>query len=261
MRREELRWVEMRREELPAASNVLSSPAGTQEGYWLSLTDIPLVAHQTFYGRTQAADTRNRISLRPAQVLFAIAALSVGMGAQEPAQLMAPPLAPFSAMRVAVVPVQLFRADTVGWSHGIVWENVRRDLNTAIGTVLRERGLGSRWAYPDDVIRSARRNPTFASDPHSLGVTRWRGEPPKAAEAVPPIVADNLRPLIALGDTRYALIPVELRGVGDDAIMRVVLVDARGRTVVWAGDLLIHAGADDMVATIAERFADLITEP
>jgi hypothetical protein len=40
---------------------------------------------------------------------------------------------------------------------------------------------------------------------------------------VPEVVADNLRPITALGDTRYALIPVELRIEGDVAILRLLL--------------------------------------
>lgn len=186
--------------------------------------------------------------------------LPVPMGAQEATGVGTPPLAGFAAMRVAITPVQLFRADTVGWSKGATWATLRLQVDSAVAEALKERGLGSRWAYPGDVVRSARRNPTYASDPYALGVGRWRSVPPKADEQMPPIVADNLRPLTALGDTRYALIPVELRGQGDDAVLRLVLADTRGRTVVWAGDLLITA-SPDMVEAIAARFADLVLEP
>jgi hypothetical protein len=164
------------------------------------------------------------------------------------------------ALALAIVPVQLFRADTAGWSRGVNWGSLRVTLDSLIGEELRARGLGSRWAYARDVVRSARRNPTYATDPYALGVGRWRSTPPKAEEAVPPVVADNLRPLTALGDTRYALIPVELRGQGSDAVLRLVLADTRARSVVWAGDLLI-TGSADLAGDIARRVADLVMEP
>jgi hypothetical protein len=197
------------------------------------------------------------------QLLLLCGALVLAPGwarAQEAPVAVAPPLAGFSAMRVAIVPVQLFRADTAGWSAAVNWGTLRVTLDSLIGEELRDRGLGTRWAYARDVVRSARRNPTYATDPYALGVGRWRSTPPKADEAMPPVVADNLRPLTALGDTRYALIPVELRGQGSDAVLRLVLADTRARRVVWAGDLLI-TGSADLTGDIARRVADLVMEP
>jgi hypothetical protein len=195
--------------------------------------------------------------------LLLVGALVLAPGwarAQEAPVVTAPPLGSFSAMRVAIVPVQLFRADTAGWSAAVNWGTLRVTLDSLIGEELRDRGLGTRWAYARDVVRSARRNPTYATDPYALGVGRWRSTPPKADEAMPPVVADNLRPLTALGDTRYALIPVELRGQGSDAVLRLVLADTRARRVVWAGDLLI-TGSADLTGDIARRVADLVMEP
>ena len=77
---------------------------------------------------------------------------------------------------------------------------------------------------------------------------------------MPSVLADNLRPLTALGDTRFALIPVELRADGGSVVLRLVMVDTRGRTVFWAGDLLSPAG-EKMIADLAVRVADLIIEP
>lgn len=185
-----------------------------------------------------------------------------GVGAQEmptPA-LTGPILGPFAAMRVAIVPVQFWRADTSTWSVAVTWAETRLALDSAIAGELRERGLARRWAYAADVVRSARRNPTYATDPFSLGVGRWRAMAPKIGDPVSDVVADNLRPLTALGDSRYALIPVELRAEGAAVVLRLVLVDTRARSVVWTGDLLAPGGAG-MIAGLAGRVADLVVEP
>jgi hypothetical protein len=183
--------------------------------------------------------------------------------AQEPSSAPAPggpPLGSFAAMRVAIVPVQLWRADSVGWSKEVDWAALRAEFDAAVGDGLRERGLGSRWAYPADVVRSARRNPTYSTDPFALGVGRWRAIPPKIGEDLPALIADNLRPLTALGDARYALIPVELRTEAEAVIVRLVLVDARIRSVLWVGDIGVTAGRD-FAPALAGRIADLIVEP
>ncbi len=163
-------------------------------------------------------------------------------------------------MRVAIVPVQLWRADSIGWSRAVNWGQTRLALDSALQAVLEERGLGRKWAYPSDVVRSARRNPTYASDPYSLGVGRWRSTPPEAGEVLSGVLGDNLRSVTALGDTRYALIPVELHAVGEAAVLRLVLVDTRTRTVVWAGDLLSPGGAR-MIEELATLVANLIIDP
>lgn len=201
--------------------------------------------------------------MRFASLLVALA-FPLALAAQEqPSQASVPsgpPLGSFAAMRVAIVPVQLFRADSVGWSKGAVWAVLRAELDSAIGSVMRERGMGTRWAYAADVARAARRNPTYSTDPFALGVGRWRSLPPKIGEELPILIADNLRPITALGDTRYALIPVELRIDGSSALLRLVLVDARLRQVVWVGDIGVSAGRE-FAAPLAERVADLIIEP
>lgn len=170
------------------------------------------------------------------------------------------PLATFAAQRVAVTPVQFWRADSAGWSVALDGQALRAQLDSAIAQEFRARGMGSRWAYAGDVVRSARRNPTLRADPASLGAGRWRSQAPSPGEALPPLVADNLRTVSALGDTRYALIPVELRGHGGDAVLRLVIADTRLRTVVWTADVTA-VGAADAVPNIATRVADLFVDP
>jgi hypothetical protein len=182
------------------------------------------------------------------------------LGAQEAPATSGPPLAPFAAVRVAIVPVQLWRPDSVGWSRAADWAALRIQLDSAIAAALRDGGMGSRWAYAGDVVRGARRNPIYSTDPYALGVGRWRGVPPKPGDDVPEVVADNLRPITALGDTRYALIPVELRVEGDLTILRLILADTRARQIVWGIDLGV-SGPTDVVPRLAARVSELVLEP
>lgn len=213
---------------------------------------------------TATSPLRLRASARGALLALATAVAlipgSLAAQAGTPPATAGPLLAPFAAGRVAIVPVQLWRADTSGWSQRVNWAELRLAIDSAITTELHDRGMGRRWAYAEDVVRSAKRNPTYATDPYALGVARWRNTPPKAGEELSSVLADNLRPLTALGDTRFALIPVELRAEGDAVVLRLVLADTRGRSVVWAGDLLAPGGAG-MAAGLATRVADLVIEP
>lgn len=138
---------------------------------------------------------------------------------------------------------------------------LRPQLDSALTTALRDRGMGDRWSYAEDVVRSAQRNRLYSRDPTAIGVGRWRAGLPKSGETLSPLVADNLRSVTALGgDMRHVLIPVELRGEGDVGILRIVLADTRTRTVMWAADISAPAGPT-MLHTLGERLADLIIEP
>jgi hypothetical protein len=181
------------------------------------------------------------------------------LGAQD-AALGERPLAAFAAQRVAVTPVQFWRADSAGWSLQVDGEALRAQVDSAVAQEFRARGLGARWAFAGDVVRSARRNPILRADPTALGAGRWRSAMPEAGDALPPLVGDNLRTVSALGDTRYALIPVQLRGDGAQAVLRVVIADTRLRTVVWAADVFA-AGRADAAEALARSIADLVVDP
>lgn len=209
--------------------------------------------------RARSFAVRRALRLVLAASLGAAAMPTAGVSQEKEAPA-GPVLASFASMRVALLPVQLWRADTTGWSGAVEWASMRLALDSAFTAQLQERGLGNRWAYASDVVRSAKRNPTYASDPYSIGVSRWRTIAPKPTDPVPPAVSDNLRPLTALGDTRHALIPVELRAAGEFAVLRLVLVDARLRRVVWIGEIAAPSGAG-MLDALAQRLADLVISP
>ncbi len=201
--------------------------------------------------------------LRTAELaLAAILTLLPGVArAQEKqAPVAGPPLSSFTALRVAIVPVQFWQADSLGWSREVRWATTRLALDSAVAEVLQTRGLSNKWAFAGDIARAAKRNPTYAADPYALGVGRLRGVELQAGGDVSPQLYDNLRTVTALGDARYALIPVELRVQGEQVVLRLVMIDTRARNLVWAGELL-SPGGTGLIAGLATRLADLIIEP
>lgn len=209
----------------------------------------------------------------PIRRVLAITTLAIGalacagstIAAQPPAGPITQPLAAFAAQKVAVMPVQFLRADTAGPVRAADWAGIRKALDDSIGAAIAERGIGKKWAYAADIERMAKRNAVYVSDPASLGAGSLRTRPLKPEEQVSPVLVNNLRSLIALGDSRFALIPVELwfahKGAESRASLRLVLVDGRVGQIAWAGDLAGEAGTAFGAATIgalAQRVADLI---
>ncbi len=176
------------------------------------------------------------------------------------------PLAPFAAQRVSVMPVQFLRADSAGPVRVATWAAVRRELDDSIGVTLAERGLGRNWAYATDIERMAKRNTAYVSDPFTLGAGSLRARPLRPEDQAPMILVNNLRSLIALGDSRYAIIPVELsfarRGADSSAVLRLVMLDGRSGKIVWFADVTSPAGnafGSGEIGALSRRVADLVS--
>lgn len=208
--------------------------------------------------------------MRYARRLFAAAAVMSAAGAAvaasaRPAQAQGEPLAPFAGQKVSVMPIQFLRVDTTAPVKAQNWAAVRRELDDSIGVAIAERGIGKKWAYAADIERMAKRNAVYVSDPYSLGAGGLRNRAFKAGEPAPPVLINNLRSMIALGDSRYALIPVELGFAGTGAekhpVLRLVLLDGRVGQITWYADLpgvasTGFASAD--IGALAQRIADLV---
>ncbi len=181
------------------------------------------------------------------------------------AEAQSEPLAAFAGQKVSVMPIQFLRVDTTAPVKAQDWASVRRELNDSIGVAIAERGIGKKWAYAADIERMAKRNAVYVSDPNSLGAGGLRNRALKAGEPAPPVLINNLRPMIALGDSRWALIPVELGFAGAGAekhpVLRLVLLDGRVGQVTWYADLPGVAsptfGSAD-IGALAQRIADLV---
>jgi hypothetical protein len=198
-------------------------------------------------------------------------AAASGMTAPPP---VARPLAPFTGQRVAVLPAQRLRpADSAAWGAQVPATRAYLGVvDSALAATLGERGLSGAWALPADVIRSAKRNVTYAADPYALAVNPLLpSRRPASTPDVPDPLATQLRTLVALNDARYALVPVELRferqggptGAGR-AVLRVAMLDARSARIAWAGDVASDTASaltPALAASAATHFADLIAEP
>jgi hypothetical protein len=207
----------------------------------------------------------------PALAAF-LSACAGQRGAAVPEQAPAlTPLGSFAAVRMIVLPVQQLRSgDALGWSARA--GEPRRFLatvDTALSAEFRDRGMGTMWAFPGDLARTARRNPTHATDPAMIRAgSAVRAMEQRRGTEIPEPVASQLRVLAGFHDTRHALVPVEMRfeaaaggGSGGHAVLRVAILDVRASTLVWTGEI---AGKDsddytaELAIDLARRFADLI---
>jgi hypothetical protein len=199
---------------------------------------------------------------------FGAGALRAQGAKPDPSVRPQPPLAPMASQHVLVLPVQMLRADSGAWVGIAGWEKFRRELDDSIGSAIAARGIGRTWKYAADVARIAKRNPDYVGDVYSMGVQSMRAVKYKIGDPIPDIFNNNLRLLIALGDARYALLPVEVwfvrRGDQQIAALKLALIDGRGGSFVWMGEV----GSDPatsmtpaLINSLAARVADLVAAP
>jgi hypothetical protein len=181
------------------------------------------------------------------------------------------PLAALAAQPILLLPLQaVYPADSLGWSARIADEGAfRRRVDDEIAFVLRSRGATPQWIMPETVARAVRRNPGFAPDPYGLAAAPLAPGTSLRDGAVPEPLASQLRALVALGEARYTLVPVDVRFLktadGGVAAMHVALVDARASRLRGAFDVrtdTMSTFSEPAIATsLAEKLADLIAAP
>jgi len=180
------------------------------------------------------------------------------------------PLASFASLRMITMPTQFLRGgDALGWSAKAGDpKQFLAAVDQALEAALRERGLGTTWAFAGDLARMARRNPTYATDPSAIraGDAVRVMERRKDAQ-IPEPVASQIRVLAGIHDARHALIPVELRfdaekgDAGGRAVLHFVVLDVRASRISWAGDIPSEVAPEfspALATALARRFADLI---
>jgi hypothetical protein len=214
--------------------------------------------------------------LRPIRTSAALLLLAACGGRPAASQEAAPlpvarPLAAIAAQPILLLPLQaVYPADSLGWFARIADEGAfRRRVDDEIAFVLRSRGATPRWIMPETVARAVRRNPGYAPDPYALAAAPLAPGVTLRDGAVPDPLASQLRSLVALGEARFTIVPVEVRfltaGDGGVASMRVALVDARASVVRGTFDVRTDTAtsfSEPAIATsLAEKFADLIAAP
>lgn len=182
------------------------------------------------------------------------------------------PLAQLAAQRTILTPTfYVVAGDALGWGAGILrTREFLRGLDDALAKELGARGLRTQWIYPADLVRDMKSNPTYATDPYSIGVNVLRDPTIASGTKLGDPLVTQLRTMVALEENaRAVLVPLELSfpsaGTGKQvAALRVALLDGRLGDVRWVGVVRSDpatAMSPAVIASLAARFADLVTAP
>jgi hypothetical protein len=180
-------------------------------------------------------------------------------------------LVALTGQRAIVLPTQMLReTDSLGWAATVGGTRAYlARFDSVLADTVRERNVAPTWTFPPELARIARRNPLHATDPAMIRA----GDAVRALERRPdqPLVepvATQLRTLSAIVDSRYALVPSELRfergAGGGRAVLHVAVLDLRAASLVWSGDVVSDPFGEfsPLVApNVAARFATLLTPP
>lgn len=205
--------------------------------------------------------------------LIAIAAFSLACVSKQPETGAPPaqirPLERLSGQEILILPVQYLSAtDSLGWMQSIPNRAVfLDDLDGQIERELTARGLGSTWTFGREVERASKLNSILMRDARTLSAEWLRGRVLEETTVRDPL-ASQVRGLVGLKGSRYALLPVELRlssrGGTGVATLRVVLIDSRMALIkgVWevSSDPMTTL-SPALTASVAKHFADLVVAP
>ncbi len=174
-----------------------------------------------------------------------------------------------AGQQVLVLPVQYISfLDSLSWAQSVPNRSAYlARLDTVIASTLTARGLGGAWTFGPEVARAARLNSILMPDARALSAEWLRGRLLPDQTVRDPL-ASQVRSLVGLKGSRYALLPVEVRFEGKGgtgvAILRLVMIDSRLAQVRWAGEVRSDPSATfspALAAGVARRFADLIADP
>ena len=176
------------------------------------------------------------------------------------------PLERMAGQQIVVFPVQyLASTDTLGWQQQIPNRAAYlAALDDQIEAAMTSRGIKS-WAFGREVERASKMNSILMTDARSLSAEWLRGRTLPETGVRDPL-AQQVRGLVGLKGSRYALLPVELRfqnrGTGTGvAILRVVMIDSRMALIKWVGEVEsdpTRTFSPALAANVATRFADLV---
>ena len=141
-------------------------------------------------------------------------------------------------------------------------------LDDQIAAAMSARGLGKAWTFGREVERASKLNSMLIADARSLSAEWLRGRVLPEATVRDPLQS-QVRGLVGLKGSRYALLPVELRienrgnGTGV-AILRIVMIDSRMALIRWVGEVVsdpMRTLSPALTASVASHFADLVLAP
>ena len=174
-----------------------------------------------------------------------------------------------AGQQIVVFPVQyLASRDTLGWQQQIPNRAAYlAALDDQIEAALSARGLKS-WTFGREMERASKLNSILMTDARSLSAEWLRGRVLPETTVRDPL-AGQVRGLVGLKGSRYALLPVELRfenrpGGTGVAILRLVMIDSRMAQIRWVGEVESDPAktlSPALTASVATHFADLVVAP
>jgi hypothetical protein len=202
-----------------------------------------------------------------AVLLLSVAPLVVACKSSSPTPAQPPEhtLSGLAAQHVVILPTYIVRVvPGLGWTLPRSAE-IGRTQDADIAAAFADHAIRT-WIMPSGLDSAYRRNPTYATDPHTLAEEPLRSPSLGIDQRLPEPIASQLRTLIALhDDTRLVLAPVELRFEpttgGGHGVLRLVLVDARASSVRWIGEVTSDpapAFGPAITASIAAKLSALI---
>jgi hypothetical protein len=193
----------------------------------------------------------------------------VSAAGEKPSPTAARPLERMAGQEVLVLPVQYISfQDSLGWQQAVPNRSAYlARLDTVIASTLTARGLGQAWTFGPEVARASKLNSIIMPDARALSAEWLRGRLLPDQTVRDPL-ASQVRSLVGLKGSRYAILPVEIRFEGARgtgvATLRLVMIDSRLAQLRWAGEIKSDPAATfspALAASIASRFADLVAEP
>jgi hypothetical protein len=188
-----------------------------------------------------------------------------------PAERPAAVFGEYASRMVVVFPLQKYAVGDSGWMAASSTTGRPRaaQLDSALTTVLRDRGLESVWSLAPNTSRVAQREVMNRTDPRALstaGLTPSRR--PNDVDLREPL-SSQLRAIVAMvPESRMVLLPMEARVVTTptgmkQATLRFAFLDGRMATVLSLPDVTGAPAADEKgaLAAVATRFADLVIVP
>jgi hypothetical protein len=179
------------------------------------------------------------------------------------------PLERMAGQQIVVFPVQYLSSfDSLGWQRQIPDRAAYlANLDDEIEAVFARRGLDKAWTFGSELTRASKLNSILMTDARSLSVEWLRGRVLPETSVRDPL-ATQVRNLVGLKGSRYALLPVELRfetrGGTGVAILRVVMIDARLAQIRWVGEVAsdpMRTFSPALATSVATHFADLVVAP
>jgi hypothetical protein len=179
------------------------------------------------------------------------------------------PLERMSGQQIVVFPVQyLSSTDSLGWQQQIPNRAAfLAALDDQIEAAFTARGLGRAWTFGRELEHSSKLNSILITDARSLSAEWLRGRVLPDATVRDPL-ASQVRGLVGLKGSRYAILPVEVRleshGGTGVAILRLVMIDSRLAQIKWVGEVEsdpMRTLSPALTVSVAEHFADLVVAP